>query len=62
MQPSWFTVLFVRDITELSKLNSEHIRISFYSTNKLREFIRVHKDSLSHKKSNVIRSRIRAAM
>ena len=56
VQSSWFTVPFVRGIAEkLSRLNSERMRISFYSTNKLREFIRMHKDSLPHdKKSNIV--------
>ena len=48
VQPSWFTVPFVRGITEkFSRLNSERMRVSFYSTNKLREFIRVHKDYIA---------------
>jgi len=51
VQPSWFTVPFVRGITE-SRLNSERMRISFYS--KLREFNKVHKDPLRDKKSNVV--------
>ena len=56
MQPSWFTVPFVRGITEkFSRLNSKRMRVSFYSTNKLREFIKVHKDPLPRdKKSNVV--------
>ena len=56
MQPSWFTVPFVCGIIEkFSRLNSERMRVSFYSTNKLREFFRVYKDSLPHdKKSNVV--------
>jgi len=52
-----FTVPFVRGITEkFSKLNSERMRVSFYSTNKLREFIRVYKDPpLSRdKKLNIV--------
>ena len=58
VQLSWFTVPFVCGITEkFSRLNSERMRVSFYSTNKLREFIRVHKDSLSRdKKSNVYKT------
>ena len=45
VQPSRFTVPFVHGITEkLSRLKSKRMRILFYSTNKLREFIRVHKD------------------
>ncbi|KYN30038.1 hypothetical protein ALC57_00481 [Trachymyrmex cornetzi] len=56
VQPSWFTVPFVRGITEkFNRLNSEHMRVSFYSVNKLREFIRVHKDPLPRdKKSKVV--------
>ncbi|KYQ46168.1 hypothetical protein ALC60_14832, partial [Trachymyrmex zeteki] len=56
VQPSWFTVPFVRGITEkFDRLNNDHIRVSFYSINKLREFIRVRKDPLSrNKKSNIV--------
>ncbi|KYN12032.1 hypothetical protein ALC57_15783, partial [Trachymyrmex cornetzi] len=56
VQPSWFTVPFIRGITEkFNRLNSEHMRVSLYSVNKLREFIRVHKDPLSRdKKSKVV--------
>jgi len=56
VQPSWFTVPFAHGLTEkFSKMNSELMRVSFYSTNKFREFISVHKDSLSlDKKSNVV--------
>ena len=56
VQSSWFTVLFVRGITEkLSRLNSEREDIVLYNTNKLREFIRVHKKPLPRdKKSNVV--------
>ena len=55
VHPLWFTVPFVRGITEkFSKLN-KRMRVSFYSTNKLREFIRVRKDPLPRdKKSNVV--------
>jgi len=32
VQPSWFTVPFVRGITEkFNRLNSERMRVSFYS-------------------------------
>jgi len=66
VQPSWFTIPFVRSITEkFSRLNSD-MRISFYNTNKLREFIRVHKDSLPCSLQEVeccyIRSHIRVAI
>ena len=56
VQPSWFTVPFVCGITEkFSRLNSKRMKVSFYSTNKLREFIRVYKDPLPRdKKSNVV--------
>ncbi|KYQ46149.1 Histone-lysine N-methyltransferase SETMAR [Trachymyrmex zeteki] len=56
VQPSWFTVPFVRGISEkFGRLNSGQMRVSFYSINKLREFIRVHKDPLPRdKKSNVV--------
>ena len=38
VQPSWFTVPFVRGITEkFSRLNRERMRVSFYSANKLKE-------------------------
>jgi len=48
VQPSWFTVPFVCDTTEkLSRLNSERIRVSFIvNNNKLREFIKVHKNHI----------------
>ncbi|KYN29422.1 hypothetical protein ALC57_01134, partial [Trachymyrmex cornetzi] len=59
MQPSWFTVSFVRGITEkFSRLNSEHMRISFYSVNKLREFIRMHKDPLPRDKKSKVAYKI----
>ncbi|XP_018313144.1 uncharacterized protein [Mycetomoellerius zeteki] len=55
-QPSWFTVPFVRGIIEkFSRLNSYRMRVSFYRSNKLREFIRVYEDPLlREKKSNVV--------
>ncbi|KYM93792.1 hypothetical protein ALC62_15636 [Cyphomyrmex costatus] len=55
-RPSWFTVPFVRGITEkFNRLNNSHLRVSYYSSNKLREFIRVHKDPLPReKKSGVV--------
>ncbi|KYQ47791.1 hypothetical protein ALC60_13177, partial [Trachymyrmex zeteki] len=56
VQPSWFTVPFVRGITEkFNRLRSDHMRVSFYSINKLREFIRVQKDPLPrNNRSNVV--------
>ena len=54
-----------RSITEkFNRLNTECMRVSFYSTNKLQEFVRVHKDLLPcDKKSNLfIRFRVRVAM
>ena len=52
---SWFTVSYVSLLSEkFNRLNNEDIRISFYNFNKLRKFIKVHKDPLPHeKKSNV---------
>ena len=45
-----------RGITEkFGRLNSDYMRVSFYSINKLREFIRVHKHPLSRdKESNIV--------
>jgi len=41
----WFTVPYVPMFSEkFNRLNSENIRISLYSVNKLRKFIKVHKD------------------
>ncbi|KYM96667.1 hypothetical protein ALC62_12663, partial [Cyphomyrmex costatus] len=53
---SWLTVPFVPGITEkFNRLNSSHLRVSYYSSNKLHEFIRVHKDPLPReKKSGVV--------
>ena len=52
-----------RGITvKLSWLNSERMRILFYSTNKLRKFIRVYKDFLLRDKKLLIRSRVRIAI
>ena len=46
----------MRGITEkFGRLNSDHMKVLFYNINKLREFIRVHKDPLPRdKKSNVV--------
>ncbi|KYN10475.1 hypothetical protein ALC57_17384 [Trachymyrmex cornetzi] len=51
-----FVVPFVHGITEkFNRLNNEHVRVLFYSVNKLGEFIRVHKDPLPRdKKSKVV--------
>ena len=46
---------FVIITEKVSRLNSERMRVSFYSTNKLRKFIKVHKDPLPRdKKLNVV--------
>ena len=52
----WFSVSSVRGVIEkFSRLNNERIKVSFYSTNKLREFIRIHKNPLPRdQKSNVV--------
>jgi len=49
-KPRWFTVSFVPLISErFTQFNSNEDRVSFFSLNKLHEFIKVHKDPLLHK-------------
>ena len=51
---SWFTVSYASILTEKFKqFNRNDIKVSYYSTNKLKNFIKVHKEPLnSFSKSN----------
>lgn len=53
---SWFTVPFIPSLTEkFNKFNRDDIKVSFYSSNKLKKYIKVHKDRRSHlSKNNVV--------
>ncbi|KYM98956.1 hypothetical protein ALC62_10317, partial [Cyphomyrmex costatus] len=53
---SWFTVPFVPTMMDKFKqFNRNNIKVSYFSTNKLRKYIKVHKDPLdSFSKSNVV--------
>ncbi|KYN21095.1 hypothetical protein ALC57_06540 [Trachymyrmex cornetzi] len=54
---SWFTVPFVRGVPEkFNRLNSENMRVAYYSSNKLQEFIRVHRDPLLREKKSLNRA------
>jgi len=59
-KPRWFTMSFVPLISKkFTQFNSNEDRVSFFSLNKLHEFIKVYKDfyyskSLYDSKSNVV--------
>ena len=52
INPSWFTVSYVPILTEkFRQFDRNNIKVSYYSTNKLKKFIKVHKyplDSFSN--------------
>jgi len=48
-------VPFISSISEkFTQFNSTEVKISFFSLDKLHEFIKAHKDTLSHDLNNVI--------
>ncbi|XP_018393372.1 PREDICTED: uncharacterized protein LOC108772348 [Cyphomyrmex costatus] len=54
--PSWFIVPYVPRLTDKFKqFNRNNIKVAYYSANKLRKYIKVHKDPLDYmSKTNVV--------
>ncbi|XP_018373120.1 PREDICTED: uncharacterized protein LOC108767647 [Trachymyrmex cornetzi] len=50
---SWFSVPFIKNITDrFMKLNRDDLKVSFFSSNKINKFVRVHKDRIPDEVKN----------